>query len=181
MAEKQQQSVSGDTTIALTFDQLKELIASNKSLSIDEQRALMQEQADLTAKAHQKLARPENITHSGISVYSREGGELANPKGELPFKRILWGGTQDAPEMLTAEEHDLFLQVNPGNYTIRRPDGSRFTVAVAMEKNDITGKIDLLDVRFPTRGKLKDGLPSKVDMLRQMIAQSPESAVSLVR
>jgi LytS/YehU family sensor histidine kinase len=144
--------------------------------TVDEQVALMEKQAEITAKAHAKLARPENVVHPGISVYSRPGGERDNPKGPCPYKTIRWGGTVDHWDLMTAEECDLFGELAAGSFFCTRPDGTRFKVDVILEKNAATGKVESLNVSFPTYGKLKDGLSSKVAMLKELIAQSRSTA-----
>jgi hypothetical protein len=176
MPEKQTDTPA--PTVALTFEQLKELLQSTKPTQEDE-LARLTLQAELTAKAHQKLTKPENLTHPGISVFSRPGGEQANPKGLSPYKKILWGGTEDHWDLLTPEECDLFAQLHHGEFFCTRPDGTRFKVEVILEKNAANGRIESLNVSFPTHGKLKDGLSSKVAMLKELIAQAPRSTASL--
>jgi hypothetical protein len=159
-------------TVALTFDQIKELIAagSQGGRSTDEILAL--------AKAVAKEQDRSNPTHPAISEYSRPRGERDDPKGPMRCK-MTWGGTQLHGDLLTAEEFDLVHQVPVGAYRITRPDGSKFTVHVVGTTNESTGKPERLDFNFATKGKLKDGLPSMVAMLREMLAQATSSAASL--
>jgi hypothetical protein len=167
---KAQEAVA-EPTVALTFEQLKELLASaqTQNRSTDEIMAL--------AKAVAKEQDRSNPTHPAISVFSRPEGERDNPKGTLRCK-MTWGGTQLHAELLTAEEFDLVHQVPSGAYKITRPDGSRFTVHVVGVTNETTGRPERLDFNFPTKGKLKDGLPSMVAMLREMLAQVPASSAA---
>lgn len=144
--------------------------------TVDDQIALMEKQAEITAKAHQKLTKPENTVAPGVSVFSRAGGELANPKGPCPYRKMLWGGTEDQWDLLTAEECDLYAELQPGDFFCTRPDGTKFKVSVIVERNAANGKVELLNVAFPTHGKLKDGLSSKVAMLKELIAQSRSTA-----
>jgi hypothetical protein len=160
----QKQEVEQAPTVALTFEQLKELLAAAKteSRSTDEIMAL--------AKAVAKEQDRSNPTHPGISEFSRPRGERDDPKGPLKCK-MTWGGTQIHADLTTAEEFDLLHQVKPGAYKITRPDGSKFVVEVVGKENAATGKPERLDFLFATKGKLKDGLPSMVSMLREMLAQ----------
>jgi hypothetical protein len=167
-----QEATQESPTVALTFDQLKELLATAQSnnRSTDEIMAL--------AKAVAKEQDRSNPTHPAISAFSRPRGERDDPKGPLKCK-MTWGGTQLHGDLLTAEEFDLVHQVPNGAYRITRPDGSKFTVHVVGTTNEATGKPERLDFNFATKGKLKDGLPSMVSMLREMLAQSTSSAASL--
>ena len=146
--------------------------------SRDAKNAEKQTDAERTALARQKLDERDNRNFPDKSVFSYPEGERAHPKTPLPFKRAMWGGTQESLEQLTAAEHELYLQLQRGAYVITKPDGSKFKCDVIVTGNDVDSTVELMDVRFNSK-EHKDGLPSKVDMLRQMIAQSPRSAVAL--
>ena len=156
-------------TVALTFDQLKELLALNKP-SQEDQLALMREQAEITAKAHQKLAKPENVQHPGKGVYAYPEGEVARPKPALRCK-MTWGGTDEIHDLLTPRECELLNAIEPGTYKIERGDGAPMKVEVVGTRNDVTNLFERIDVRFMTRGPLRHNLPSKVNMLSQILEQ----------
>lgn len=165
-------------SVTLTFAELKELLASNRP-SQDEQIALMEKQAEITAKAHQKLARPENPQHPGKGVFAYPEGELARPKPALRCKTT-WGGSDVQAELLTPQEIELFNQVQPGSFKIERPDNSHFMVDVEPTINRSSGKFERLDIVFTTRGHARHNLPSMVSMLRDMVAQAQGSVASTV-
>jgi hypothetical protein len=175
MADKQ--TDQSEPAYVLTHAQLKDLLASGRP-SQEDRLAEMQLQAELQAKAHQKLTRPENPQHPGISAFSRPEGETVNPKGNLRCKTT-WGGTLVFPETLTAEEFDLLNSVEPGEYMVRRPDNSAMRVAVVIKKSEVTGQPEQVDVNFQTARSARHNLPSMVDMLRQLRA-TPVSAAALV-
>jgi len=52
-------------------------------------------------------------------------------------------------------------------------------VEVAAMRNDVTNSYERIDVRFQTRGQLRHNLPSKVNMLLQIIAQQASSSAAL--
>lgn len=164
MAEK------NETVVALTLDELKALLAGTRPTQAEELER-MERQADLTAEANRKALRPENVQHPGISAFSRPGGELANPKGELRY-RMTWAGTPVDKDALTPEEFDLMNELTPGDYRCTRPDGSKFPVQITGTSNPNTGQLDRIDVFFATRGQLRHGLPSMVVMCRELIAQA---------
>jgi hypothetical protein len=157
-----QEVVEAPQTVALTFDQLKELMSVATQRSPDEMIAL--------AKAVAKEQDRSNATHPDVSVFSRPEGERDNPKGPLKCK-MTWGGTQIFAEQITAEEYDGLHAVLPGEYKVNRPDGSTFVVSVVGVTNQATGKPERLDFNFATNGQLKHGLPSMVSMLRDMLTQ----------
>jgi hypothetical protein len=177
MANRQTETETPAPTVALTFDQLKELLAANKP-SQDDQIALLEKQAELNAKAHQKLSRPENPQHPGKGAYAYPEGEVARPKPALRCK-MTWGGTDEIHDVLTPQECELLNAIEPGVYHLERTDGSKMKVEVAATRNDVTNSYERIDVRFQTRGQLRHNLPSKVNMLLQIIAQQASSSAAL--
>ena len=156
--------------IVLTPEQLQAIVAGTK-LSKDEQLELIKAQAEASAEANRRALRPENTQAPGVSVFSRPGGELADPKGAFKCK-ILWTGAEIDKDTVTAEEFDLLNQLRPGDYACTRPDGTKFPVSIAGVRNPATGQLESLDVFFATRGQLRHGLPSMVVMCRELIAQA---------
>lgn len=159
--------------ITLTFEQLQALLGASKP-SQQEQIDLLKLQADLTAEANRRALRPENEKHPGISVFSRAGGELANPKGTLPFALTL-AGVPENGEALTAIEFDLILAVAAscwsGEYRCTKSDNSAFKVEVQNLRHPDTGHTEKLHIIYATRGHLRHNLPPIAAMCRELIAQ----------
>ena len=170
MAKTQEAIDAPEPTVALTFAQIKELMASGRETT-EEKLALM----ELQAKAHQKLTRPENPQHPGKGEFAYPEGEVARPKPKLRCK-MTWGGTDEIQDLLTPEECELLNQIEPGTYHVKRGDGSNMKIDVAATRNDVTNAYERIDVRFVTRGALRHNLPSKVNLLQQMLTQTPNSA-----
>lgn len=156
--------------VSLTQDQFEALL-SRLGGSKDDRIEEIRLQAQLNAEANKKLLRPENERHPGEGVYSRPGGELKNPKGELGFK-LLWCNTPEDINVLTAEEFDLAKELQPGEFTCTKSDGSRFKVTITTETNPATGAVTRKLVQFDTKGSNRHNLPSKVAMCRELIAQA---------
>ena len=171
MGPKTETPLDPQAPITLTFEQLQSLLANRVGRSKDEELELIRAQADANAEANKRALRPENTDHPGVSIFSRPGGEKANPKGEFKC-RILWTGAQVDKETVTAEEFDLLNQIVPGEYACTRPDGSKFPVSVSGDRNPATGVLESMNVFFATRGQLRHGLPSMVAMCREMLAQA---------
>ncbi len=167
-----------EPTVALTFEQIKELMAAGRETP-EEKFALLEKQAELNAKAHQKLTRPENPQHPGKGVFAYPEGEVARPKPKLRCK-MTWGGTDEIQDLLIPEECELLNQIEPGVFLLKRGDGAPIKVEVVATRNEATNAYERIDVKFITRGALRHNLSSKVDMLKQIIAQqAPRSAASL--
>jgi len=139
--------------------------------SADARAAEKSGDAKRLAEANDKLQNPGNRTHPGISSYSRPKGERDDPKGPLPC-RMTWGGTGVFAELLTAEEFDLLVSVQPGVYKCMRTDGTPMKVEVVGVKNEASGKYESLDVKFTTTGMLRHNLPSMVAMLKEIHQQA---------
>lgn len=169
MAREQEQPQVPEGTVSLTFDQLKELLAQTR-MSEDEQARLIRLQADENAKANRRALRPENERHPGVSVYNPSGGTWPKPKCKL-----IWiAEPVDQDHQSTVEEIELFNELQPGDYTCTRSDGTKMRVKVSAERSDIDNSILKLTVWFDTRDHLRHNLPPKTAMLREMLAQQKE-------
>lgn len=121
-----------------------------------------------TAKAMQKAMRPENEHHPGISAFSRPGGDLAAPKGDLPFEFwYLNYPCHKFPETEHYAEWDLMAQVKPGTYTVIRKDGTPMAVEVKGEQ-DANGKLTKVEVIFTVSRENKWTVPPKSVVLYQI-------------
>ena len=85
MGPKTETPLDPQAPITLTFEQLQSLLANRVGRSKDEELELIRAQADANAEANKRALRPENTDHPGVSIFSRPGGEKANPKGEFKF------------------------------------------------------------------------------------------------
>jgi hypothetical protein len=153
-----------------SFSDALELATTSRSAKVDD----LQADADRSAKATKRALRPENDTHSGISVY--------NPKGEpwptMPYEGIWIVEPVNQDNQSTVEEIRLFMQLEPGEYKCERSDGSVIKVTVKVERNDFDGRISRKTVWFDTRNHLRHNLPSKAAMMRDMIRQHETALVT---
>jgi len=193
-AAAQEQTVTETTTQpaqpAWTMDDLKAIVAAGMpigearalltagygvaevlelaALQRQQSSALAAEAQTATAKAMQKAMRPENEFHPGISAFSYPEGDRARPKS-LPFE-FLYNG-YPCHKFLETEhwrEVELMAQVQPGEYTVLRKDGSKMTVEVRAEHN-ADGQVTKLDVRFPVSRETKWLVPPKMVVLYQIV------------
>lgn len=134
----------------ITADTLKDILASN-------------------ATAVQKAMKPENDTHPGKSCFSYPEGDVARPKPVLPYD-FFWNGypMHKFPETEHWRELELACQVQPGEYTVIRRDGSRMAVTVKGER-DADGKLTKVSVEFPVLREERALVPPKMVTLYQLI------------
>ena len=167
--------VQAPETLTLTTDQFQAAIAAAIAAAgkpnLEDQMSLIRLQAEENAKANRKLLRPENATHPGISVYSRPGGEVANPKAPFGYTKVKWGGTDMFWETTKASEVDLLNELVPGAYSCTRSDGIKFPVKVVPTVDDVTGERSLLDVQFDAKAHGKILLSLEI-MCRDMLEQA---------
>lgn len=136
----------------------------------------LQANADRLALANKKALMPENQRHPAVSVFSHPEGDLARPRTKFRCLSF-WLNEPLDYDVTTEEEITLMNQLVPGEYRCMRPDGAPFKVSVKGEKDEFTGKMTKLMVWFETRGGLHKALNSRVQMLKDIIAQQKPEAL----
>jgi len=130
---------TGAPTVALTFEQLKELVQAGRMSG--------EEIALIAGAAATKAKRPENDPAPGISVYSTPKGERDDPKGSLKC-RMYFGGAPLERATLTPAEIAALNTLTPGAYRITKMDGSAATIEVKGQIN-ANHQIDRLWILLP--------------------------------
>ncbi len=125
-----------------------------------------------------QIHRPDNQNSPKISVF--------NPRGDKDFPRptlkcpmfIPYPAYQDD---LTREEIELLNLLEPGEYRVKRTDGSWITLTVAVERQVDGQSLSRLTISHDTafRNLQHHLLPPKCDMLRAMLAQKDTKAAAL--
>ena len=154
------------------FQALADLINGSRP-SMADQLELIKAQAVANAEANRAALRPENAAHPGLSVFSRPGGEVLNPKsptGAFPY-RFTWAGTPVDYDTTNPAEYEGLIGLSVGLYRCTRQDGTSFPVTITTRASEATGQIEQMDIAFATRGQLKNGLPPMTLMCREMIEQ----------
>lgn len=129
----------------------------------------LQQILEANSKGIQKAMKPENEFHPGKSVFSYPEGDIARPKGDLPFAFFYNGYPSHMfPETETAREWELMKQVTPGEYTVVCKDGSLMAVTVKGE-TDASLKLTKLDVHFAVTRETKSIVPPKSVVLYQLV------------
>ena len=131
-------------------------------------KTLLEGTAQVSAQAMQKAMKPENNEHPGKSVYSYPEGDVAHPRPVLPYE--FWWNNYPChmfPETEHWRELELMGQVQPGEYTAIRRDGSLMAVSVVAERN-ANGTITKLSVTFPVTREDKYLIPPKAVVLYQL-------------
>lgn len=103
MADVKQKETEA-AAVALTFDQIKELLSANKP-SDELATAIL-----ALTKAHTRGVRPQNAVNPGISEFSHPEGEAERPKAKLT-RDTFFCGVKQSEEQLTPIEIDLFNSI----------------------------------------------------------------------
>lgn len=158
----------------LSGDQFERLIAaltSRQSAALDKDtlREILTETAQISASSMQRALKPENDTHPGISSFSYPEGDVARPRPTLPYE-FFWNNypVHKFPETQHWRELELMMQVQPGEFTVLRKDGTRMQVSVRGER-DADGKITKLMVEFPVSREEKFLVPPMSVLLYQLV------------
>lgn len=153
------QKDDGDEKPALTTDDKFELLiaaltqrqSESGGLSKDALREILAEQA--------KERDPSNKTHPGHSSLSHPDGDRAHPREHiLPFE-VMWNGfaVHKWWETHHYRELELLAQLQPGEYTVMRKDGSIWPEKVKVEATrDAAGRVTRLTVTFSVQRGEKD-------------------------
>lgn len=122
-----------------------------------------------SAKEAERIRKPENKEHPGKSALAYPEGDVARPRPVLPFE-FFWNGypVHQFPETEHWRELELMCQVQPGEYTILRKDGTPMQVTVRGER-DANGKLFKVLVEFPVSREEKWLVPPKSVLLYQLV------------
>lgn len=150
------------------FERLLEVLAQQRAGGGMDPETL-QKILEANAGAVQKAMRPENSQHPGISCFSHPEGDQKHPKPPLPYQ-LFWCGypVHKFPETETWREWELSAQLQPGEYTVIRKDGSKMTVTARGER-DADGQVIKLEVSHPMTREDKHLVPPKTVVMWQMI------------
>lgn len=158
-----------DTTLSADekFELLLTALTQKREAGIS--REDLKDILDANAKGVQKALKPENDTHPGISALSYPEGDVARPRPVLPCE-FWWNGypVHMFPETQHYRELELMCQVQPGEYTVLRKDGSKMAVTVKPER-DADGKVTKLSVEFPVSREEKWLVPPMAVVLYQLV------------
>ncbi len=127
------------------------------------------------AQALKRAQQPDNTHAPAISVYNPQG-DLEHPKPMLKCPMLLpWEADRDS---LTFEEIELLNLLEPGEFTIRRIDGTKLslTINASVQPNDRT-KYNRLVINHET-GFNNDNfrlMGPMSDWLRQILKQRPHT------
>lgn len=119
----------------------------------------------------------ENEMHPGISAFSYPEGDLEKPKPVLPFE-LYWNAypVHKFPETQHYRELELACQLQPGEYTVIRKDGSKMGVTVRGERN-ADGVLTKVHVEFPISREEKALVPPMHVTLYQLVHnENPKKA-----
>jgi hypothetical protein len=160
-----------ELTVDDKFELLIQALTSRQdgSISKDDLREILVETQKSSATAMQKAMKPENDTHPGISAFSYPEGDAAKPKPTLPFQFFYNAyPCHKFPETEHWRELELMAQVQPGEYTVIRKDGSKMAVTVKGER-DADNKLTAIKVEFPISRDEKALVPPKSVVLYQLV------------
>lgn len=124
------------------FELLLEVLAQKQAGGITKDD--LQQILAVNATAVQKALKPENETHPNISAFHPKGGPLLS----LPYA-VFYRGDPVHKHLETHHDRELELmaQVQPGEYTVLRKDGTPMPVSVSAER-DASGRITRLNIDF---------------------------------
>lgn len=125
-------------------------------------------QADETKRAF----RPSNEVVPMISVFNRRGNTLEGyTKPKLKCRMDIPWTLRD--EELTREEVELFNLMGPGEFMVKRNDGSKIlmTVVVRYAVDQVTPSHLVMNHETAWNNDHKNLMPSLADMVRQMLRQ----------
>lgn len=151
---------ASEPSVALTFEQLKELIAAGKSEPISAAQI-----ADIAANAAAKAKMPENRVSPGISVYSHPEGERDHPKAKLKCRMYL-GACPIEGVTCTPAEIDALNALEPGLYRVEKTDGSKAVLEVRGQWN-ANKDLERLWLVIPKDDENKNAYPGLVALSQQ--------------
>ncbi len=158
-----------DDKFEMLLDLLTLQAKSEKAITPETLKEIIEKTSISSAETMQKAMRPENVVDWGKSVFSYPEGDRLHPRPQLPFEFFYNGyPCHMFPETQHWRELELMAQVKPGEYTVLRKDATKMSVSVKAER-DADLKITKLMVEFPvTRGE-KAQTPAMQVLLYQLV------------
>lgn len=163
-------SLAQPSLIDEKFNQLLEVLAAKGQaqtggIDMDALAAVL----NANSKTMQKTLHPENEFHPEKSALSYPEGDRARPRPVLPYE-LFWNGypMHMFPETEHWRELELACELQPGEFTVLRKDGTRMNVSVVAER-DADNKVTKLLVTFPVSREDKWLVPPKVVVLYQLV------------
>jgi len=156
------QDEADDRTVTIRLEDLKELLAANKS-GTD-----MEVMKEVIKAARERI--PENITAPLVSD-TNPLGERDHPRPRLKCPMYFGGtpiGSPRSSAELTAEEIESLNVVVPGHYRVRKTDGSTQVVEVEGRMNSGM-ELDLLRFKIPDGDETKNSYPGLAELARQCV------------
>lgn len=154
--------LSNTDLVAALVDALRNIATGQQDARVAAQQAL-----EMSAKMQQ----PDNRTAPGRSVYNPQG-DAQYPRPRLKCKMFIpWPAD---PESLTFEEIELLNLLEPGEYFVRRNDGTRITVTIRASHN-LNGSMDRLLLNAETAFNNDNHwlMPPLATLLREVLKQVP--------
>ncbi len=147
VAETTQETVA--PVVALTMDQLKELIAA---ASQGNQGGMT---ADALAQAMKKVQRPENLHAPMVSAFNPRG-ETEHPRPAFVAAKVTQNGVALDRDTLTWEEIEAINALRPGDYRVTKSNGQRipFTVKFVRGFDEVT--VERVEFHFPCRDEHRE-------------------------
>lgn len=159
------------------FELLIQALAQRQDTSITPE--MLKEILAHQATAVQKAMKPENAEHPGLSVFSHPEGDKAHPKPPLPFELIDNGyPVHQFPETETWRAWGMYAQLQPGEYSVIRKDGTVMAVTITGER-DANGKVTKLLMKYPILREERGLVPPKTVMLAQLLRPENTKAAFL--
>ncbi len=157
----------------------RDLADALKSLADATMKQAEENSAVVRAKEMTKAMYPQNQSPPRISDL--------NPRGDKDYPRPdpiydkLFLPWQAEKEDLTREELELINLIQPGEYSVRRHDGTEVKIDAKVVTNDVSGKPEqfwlISPMAFSSENRLL--MPSLVETLRQMAGDAAKDVMPM--
>lgn len=169
MANERNAETKAAPAVALTFDQLKELLAEAKGSSISPTE-LAQIAASAAAEGAAKAKMPENKQAPMVSAFNPLG-ERDHPRPALRCWMYFGSAPIGSPRenhTLTVEEIIALNAVMPGHYRITKMDGSQAVIEVRGQMNS-NRELERLWILLPEGDEQRNLYPRLADFAAQCV------------
>lgn len=153
-------------TVTLTFDQLKELLASTGTGSFS---------PEAIAQAFAATQKRENVVAPLVSVYNPRG-ERDHPKPALAAKHMMLNGIELDTDTLMWEEIEALNTLRAGAYRVTKSNGSKapFTVEDTRGFDGVT--LERRAIQFPSKDEHRYDHRSLLEYCLDVLKQNGQTA-----
>ena len=152
-------------TVTLTFEQLKELLATKDTGSFS---------PDAIAQAFAATQKRENVAAPLVSMYNPRG-ERDHPRPALVSKKVLLNGVELDTDTLLWEEIEALNVMRPGSYRVTKSNGTKTPLTIQDTIGFDGSTLERREIQFPSTNENRHDHRGLLEYCLDVLTQSGQT------